>query len=416
MPTFANAHSLVIGIASYHHIARLPQVKDAPEVAALLADPAFCGYPAENVRLLLDDAATQQAIRGELAALAGKANKDSTIFIYFSGHGGRVTSGPQAGEYLLPVETMYPPEEELARTAISGAEFSEALGRISARKALVVFDCCHAGGIGQPRHLTASPPVASGLSEGYYQALASGRGRAILASSRADQVSYVHRGADYGLFTEHLLGGLRGGARSEDGVVCVFELFNYVRRKVVAAQPNQTPYFKFDGEENLPVALYRGGATEQVTEPDGEFFYDAYVSFANREPDAGYVWKTLLPRLEREGLHVAVSTDTENPGVDRVVGVETGIRQAKRTVVVLTDMYLRDHMAGFQSSLAQSIGIDKGQYRLLPVKIGGPLDEQAVPARISKLVTLDLAHPYRAEREWERLVKALKGRVPPMGR
>jgi hypothetical protein len=278
---------------------------------------------------------------------------------------------------------------------------------------LVVLDCCHAGGIGQPKHLAPAPPVRP-LSRGYYDGLAAGRGRAILASSLAEQLSYVRPGAEHGLFTQHLLAGLRGGARSEDGLVRIFELFNYVRREVAAAQPNQVPYFKFSGQDDLAVALYRGGAKEEPRGADGEFFHDAYVSFADREPDAGFVYDTLLPRLEKEGLRVAVSTEVHEPGVDRVASVEVGIRQSKRTVVVLSDDYLRDHMAGFESSLAITLGLDKGQYRLLPVKFT-PIKGE-VPTRISKLVTLDLAHPRRAEREWGRLVSALKGPVPLMGR
>src|SRR5690348_10860173 len=58
---------------------------------------------------------------------------------------------PAAGEYLLPVDTDYSSSEAVARTAIAGGEFTEALRAITARKMLVAFDCCHSGGIGQPK-------------------------------------------------------------------------------------------------------------------------------------------------------------------------------------------------------------------------------------------------------------------------
>ena len=122
-----NAHALIVGIADYQHINRLPRVQDARDVALLLVNPSHCGYRAENVMTLLDSDASQAAIRHGLSALADRSNKDSTVLIYFSGHGGRIDSGSHTGEYLLPVDTIYPADEELARTAISGDEFTAAL-------------------------------------------------------------------------------------------------------------------------------------------------------------------------------------------------------------------------------------------------------------------------------------------------
>jgi hypothetical protein len=414
VPTFANAHALVVGIADYQQIKKLPAVKDATEVASLLANPAFCGYPEGNVRLLRDAEATQAAIRQALADLAGKIDRESTVFVYFSGHGGRVLAGAHAGEYLLPVDTVYPGDEDLARTAIATEEFTAALNRIGAGKVLVVLDCCHAGGIGEVKHVGPVEEVRPGLSENAYLALAAGHGRAILASSRAQEFSYVPDRAEYGLFTQHLLDGLRGGAASEDGVIRIFDLFCYLQPRVSAAHPRQHPYFKFQGDENLPIALYRGGVKGEIRRVEGEYLFDAYISYADREPDAGYVWKTLLPRLKQEGLRVAVSNDSEDPGVDRVVGIERGIERAKRTVILLTDNFLRDHWAEFQSNAAITKGLEEGRYVLLPVKMG-PVGTQ-IPLRIRKLVALDLAHPYRADQEWDRLIRALRGPAPRMGK
>ena len=141
------------------------------------------------------------------------------------------------------------------------------------------------------------------------------------------------------------------------------------------------------------------------------FRYDAYISYVEREPDAGWVWDMLVPRLEAAGLRMAVSGDSETPGVARVVNIERGIRQAKRTVVVLSDVYLADRMADFENVLAQTMGIQEGAYRLLPVKFGA-LDESRLPVRLSMLTALNLTHPARAEREFERLVQALRGPSP----
>jgi hypothetical protein len=83
--------------------------------------------------------------------------------------------------------------------------------------------------------------------------------------------------------------------------------------------------------------------------------------------------------------------------VERVVNVERGIKQARRTIVALSDAYLADHMAEFENVLGQTMGIREGTHRLLPVKIAH-FDETSLPTRLSMLTTLDLVHPARAER------------------
>jgi hypothetical protein len=406
-----NALALVVGIADYPHFRKLPAaVQDVQAIAAALTDSNQCGYPLDNVQLLRDGEATKTALRQGLAALSHRANRDSTVFFYFSGHGGRLESGPHAGQYVLPVDAVYPTEESLVQTAVSGAEFTAALHAIPARKVIVVFDCCHASGMGQTKG-AATSAFKAGLPESYYQALQAGTGRVILASSRSTEFSYILPGAGHSLFTQHLLAGLGGGVASNDGLIRIFDLFEYLQPLVTRDHPDQHPVFKAELEENFAVALYRGGQKGIVTQDAQGFRYDAYVSFADKEPDFSWVWKTLVPRLEKAGLRLAVAGDVEEPGVARVVSIERGIQQSKRTVVVLSDAYLTDHLAGFQNILGQSMGVQEGTYRLLPVKFG-PLDEGRVPMRLSQLVTLDLAHPHRAEREFDRLVRALQGPLP----
>ena len=411
-----NAHALVIGIADYRNtnrlLGKLPATvcKDARDIASLLAAPEQCAYRPENVQLLLDGAATQAALRGALADLAVRCDADSVVFLYFSSHGGYIESGPDVGEYLLPVDVIYTGDGHLRpETALAGAELTAALAVLPARKVVVAFDCCHAGGIGETKG--AGEVLKAGLPESYYDTLKSGRGRVILAAARSAESSWLMPGDENSLFTKHLLAGLRGGIASADGYIRIFDLFEYVQPRVTGDQPQQHPIFKAELEENFPVGLYLGGQKGSMPQDAEGFRYDAYISYIEREPDAGWVWDVLVPRLEAAGLRVAVSGDSEAPGVARVVNIERGIRQAKRTVVVLSDAYLADNMADFENVLVQSMGIQEGAYRLLPVKFGA-LDESRLPVRLSMLTMLNLAHPARAEREFGRLVAALQGPLP----
>jgi hypothetical protein len=414
MTAVDDSYAVVVGISAYRQLTRLPPtvVNDARDVHALLIDPNAGGYRREQAQLLLDEAATGAALRTALAGLASAAGPESTVLVYFSGHGGRVENGPETGEYLLPVDSVAESARSLAETSISGPELSQLVAAIPARQLLVVFDCCHAGGIGQPKDaLTTGPVLKSGLPEQYYEALRAGRGRVIVASSRSTESSWVLPGASNSLFTTHLLAGLRGGVASDDGLVRVFDLFEYLQPRVTADQPQQHPVFKADLENNFAVALYLGGQKGVVARDEEGYRYDAYISYVDREPDATWVWQTLVPRLEAAGLRVAVSGDVEQPGVARVVGVERGIAQAKRTVLVLSPAYVEDGMAHFENVIAQTMGIQEGTYRLLPVKTAA-VDPSRLPVRLSSLTTLDLTRPARAEREMQRLISALQGPLP----
>jgi hypothetical protein len=416
MPAMDNAHALIVGMADYLHIVGLPEAvrNDARDIRDLLADPRHGGYPSGHVTLLLDEQATRAGILGALAGLAARGDAGSSAVIYISGHGAQVTSGAWAGEYILPVDCVPASAEDLAATAISGAEFAAALRAIPAGKALVVFDCCHAGGIGRPKDGPVDGPaplVKAGLPDGYYERLAAGRGRVILSSSRDSESSYVLPAAANSLFTQHLLDGLKGGVPSDDGMIRVFDLFEYVQPRVTRDQPSQHPVFRADLEENFPVALAPPGNTGPAPAGEGGFRYDAYLSYVDRAPDSTWVWETLIPRLEREGLRLAVSGASPDPGVPLVVGIERGIRQAKRTLVVLSRAYLADNLADFENVLAQALGIGEGAYRLLPVRIEA-IDEALLPLRLSMLTTIDLADPTRAEREFARLLAALRGPLP----
>jgi hypothetical protein len=373
-------------------------------MVSVLTDRAAGTYPPERVRLLAGGDATRSQVLTAFVDLAATTKPDDTVVVYWTGHGGRVPDGNQAGEYLLPIDAQIDTPELLAQTAISGREFDQALRDIRAGRAAVFFDCCHAGGIGWSKS-SAAPPFQPGLPTAFYEQVLSSRGRAIIASSRADELSWILPGATNSLFTQHLLAGLTGGAADTDGIVRIFDLFEYLQPRVTADQSLQHPVFKADLEHNFPLAAVPAAARPDVS--DEQYRYDVYVSYVDAEPDSTFVWEQLLPRLEREGLQVAVSGDVEQPGVARVVSIERGITQARRTVVVLSPNYLSDTVADFENTLAQTMGIQENRYRLLPVQIVD-IDEHQLPTRISMLTTLHLTHPHRAERELQRLISALQ--------
>ena len=260
--TFEHGHALVIGVANYPRVNPLPEtvLDDARDLRALLTDPAACGYPPGQVAQLLDAEATGDGIRAGLADLAARSGPEDTAVVFFSGHGAHEpgssnlkpeTSSTKPSQYILPYDCD---PADLPGTAISGDEMTEMLREIQAGRLLVLFDSCHSGGAGDPKG--PLPRVRRGLSEGYYEALAQGKGRVVIASSRPGEDSWGLHGMRNSLFTHYLLEALRGEGRTlGDGYVRVFDVFRHVADHV-PAKADQHPIFKAAAmEEDFPIAF-----------------------------------------------------------------------------------------------------------------------------------------------------------------
>src|SRR5690349_15236474 len=99
-------HALLIGINRY---SRIPSsdlrgcVSDMELMRSLLIDRF--GFPAESIRTLRDEEATQEAIRGSLAALAAAAGENDVVVLFYAGHGSRMADPRQPGRMI---ESMVP--------------------------------------------------------------------------------------------------------------------------------------------------------------------------------------------------------------------------------------------------------------------------------------------------------------------
>jgi len=260
---YPQGHALLIGVADYQQIPRLPDavLNDVNDLAETLSSPKYCAYAPANVVTLLDANATRAAVLKGLNALASRVGLDDTACVFFSGHGAIVGSPGSEHSLLVTFDTDL---ADIENTSISSVELAAALAQIKAERLLVFLDACHAGGASISKKLTDGKghEFKSGYSEDTFARLAVGRGRALMASCRADEVSAVFTGARNSVFTTALLAGLRGSAdKSASGFIKVFDLFNYVSDEVPKLVPDtQHPIFKADNlEGNFAVALSQGG-------------------------------------------------------------------------------------------------------------------------------------------------------------
>ncbi len=264
---FTAGYALLIGVGG-----NLPvTVADATALNDLLIDQNHAAYPRRQVKLLVEAEAHREAILAAFDQLIEQVNNetDATVIVYYSGHGGRIErAGEEAEYYLVPHGYDASRRKE---TAISGAEFTQKIEAIKARKLLVILDCCHAAGQVKASEESLVKDseesfVKSPLPPELLSVLDSGSGQVVVASSREEESSYI--GAEYSIFTACLLEALKGrGAVNKDGFARILDvliyLFKNVPTRAAKIKPGiqQHPFLKkaFDLGDNFALCYYAGG-------------------------------------------------------------------------------------------------------------------------------------------------------------
>jgi serine/threonine protein kinase len=228
--------AFLAGINEYLHAEQIPTLRfaerDAEALAELLADGDVCRFPPERIRLLAGPQAGREEIVHSFEDWLPRQAKGAELAVlYFAGHGLVRRDGAQDQGYLLPYDAD---PDDLATKALAMTDVARWIERLEAAAVILCLDCCHAGQIvsrpGQPglrdstRDLEFRPDVLEAIT---------GKGRFLLASCDAGQKSVESPQLRHGLFTYHLLEGLKGAADSDgNGRVGVAELFEYVAQAV----------------------------------------------------------------------------------------------------------------------------------------------------------------------------------------
>ncbi len=227
--------ALLIGVGDYLESDRVGRLRfaerDAQALAEVLTEPNVCGFPPERVLLLKGTEARRDEIVGRLSRwLSQVARGAEIVFLYFAGHGAVQRVGLRDEGFLLPYDAD--PEDLLTR-GVSMSDLARWIEGIEAAAVVVCLDCCHAGRVltrqgnvppSEVRDVKLRPSLLQGLA---------GKGHYLIASCDEGQVSIEVETHGHGLFTYHLLRGLRGAAdRDGDGRVGVAELFEFVAEAV----------------------------------------------------------------------------------------------------------------------------------------------------------------------------------------
>lgn len=160
-------------------------------------------------------------------------DEQDNLLIYFSGHGSRLPSGVREAGYWLPTNADRPPDDTLW---VSNDFVSRHLGRIEAKRVLVIADSCYSGLLGEePGYVLVGE---RGYTDEYIEWKKPKRSRLVL-SSGGDRPIVEDPQQTHSVFARALLEELE----SNEQVLTAPELFLRVRRRVRdhATQPALAP-------------------------------------------------------------------------------------------------------------------------------------------------------------------------------
>ncbi|HLO18827.1 MAG TPA: EAL domain-containing protein [Anaerolineales bacterium] len=236
----SNFYAVIIGFNKFTDQAHLPELqfaeKDARDLYEALIDPKCGDVPKENICLITGNVSKMEVEKLLFVHAVRERGPEDTVLIYYSGHG--FIAGITPESYLATPDTDV---NEINENPIAGLPMEFLRTKIflaqpskRAKNMILLLDCCHSG---------AFCPDLKGGSEDTPRALVElhdfdSDGRVAFVSSPARVVSREDKKRKNGIFTSHILDGLRGKAiESNTGQVTVGSLVAYVQSMCPKAQP-----------------------------------------------------------------------------------------------------------------------------------------------------------------------------------
>ncbi len=231
---FGKYYALIIGNRQYSALSPLDTpLNDARELAKILK--TMYGF---QVELLLD--ADRFNIMKSINDLHDKLGENDNLLIYYAGHGNLVDVGDRSTGYWLPVNADPPPNDSFW---VPNEFITNHLGRIKAKRVLVVADSCYGGLLSNsPGHLFFGNSAQANQLE-YIRYKLPRRSR-LLLSSGGDKPVIDNGGEGHSVFARELIEALK----SNTSVLSAPKLFTSIKepvtKRALANNFNQEPIYK----------------------------------------------------------------------------------------------------------------------------------------------------------------------------
>ncbi len=233
----SNAWAVVVGVEEYRE--KLPRATGAQADAAAFAEYATktLNVPPGNIKVLVGERASRADLTGALTEwLPRNATKPGgRVYVFFSGHGAPDVNDGSA--YLLPYDAN---PTYIKSSGFSVKSLQDQLAALNKQQAYVFIDACFSG-VGDRTVLAEGTRPVVPVKE-----VAVVGSVVTFAAAGATQTTGASDDGQHGLFSFHLIAGLRGAADGDaDGNIEVTELQSYVATKVQfdarRANREQTP-------------------------------------------------------------------------------------------------------------------------------------------------------------------------------
>lgn len=205
--------------------------KDAQKFYECYRDSGMEGLDEERCYKLFIKPPTITDVGKVLEPVLTEAKPKDTVVFYFAGHG---IVDEQNTLFLALHDTV---TNGLNLTAISTFDLLKQIGNCRAQRKIIFLDCCHSGAIvGKSRGVDDNKNMLTLLKEH------TGKGTVILTSCQESEVAREASDLEQGLFTYHIVEGLKGAADvNDDGVITKDELYQYVSKEFKKRNIPQTP-------------------------------------------------------------------------------------------------------------------------------------------------------------------------------
>ena len=219
--------ALLVGVNTYDTDGPLSSLStpanDVRDLAEVLTMEG-CSFTAET----LNDP-TSQELRIAISRLFQEAGKNDLVLFYFSGHGKLNDDG---GLALCPKDTD---TKYLMATTVSVDFLKQEIDHGRCDRVVIILDCCYSG--------AAAGAFRSDIPDILKNRLGSGRGKYVISSSSATQLSISLEVDHNGLFSKWLKHGLKTweADTSGDDIITLDELFNYAKARTTEQRTSQTP-------------------------------------------------------------------------------------------------------------------------------------------------------------------------------
>jgi TIR domain len=132
--------------------------------------------------------------------------------------------------------------------------------------------------------------------------------------------------------------------------------------------------------------------------------YDVFISYRQQDPDGRWVRGVLVERLRSAGLRVFIDYESFRLGAPLVLEMARGVEQSRYTLAVLSPAYLASNFTELEGVLAEQLGLELSQRRLVAVRRAPCAPRLGMRARL----WLDMTSDEETEANMPRLIAALR--------